>query len=60
MIQQTSFMQHHTHAEKEYIIEEEVISEGEWQRWQALYAIRRRETFSRILEAQGKYLAPLS
>lgn len=52
-------MQHHTYAGKDHIIEEGVISEVAWQKWQVFYDVRRRETFLRILEDQGKHLVPL-
>ncbi|GEM_PF-6286196 len=54
----TSLLQLSTDAGKEYIIEEGVISEVAWQEWQAFHDVRRRETFLRILEAQGKHLVP--
>jgi hypothetical protein len=38
---------------------DEIIAKETWQRWQAAYAVKRRETFISILEARGKRLATL-
>ena len=51
--QQTTIMQDRVHAGNEHIIKESVFSEVAWQRWQALYAARRKQTFLRILDALG-------
>jgi hypothetical protein len=52
-------MQHHTQVGKEYIIEENVVGEDEWQRWQSFYDVRRRDMFLRILEIQRNHLTTL-
>jgi hypothetical protein len=39
---------------KEYVLEDGNVRDDEWQRWQASYAVRRRDTFLRILEARWK------
>jgi hypothetical protein len=46
--------------DKNYILEENNIVEADWQLWQSLYAVRRRETFQRILDAIRKRLSILS
>lgn len=33
---------------------ENIISEGEWKRWQAIYAVLRNETFQRLLDVRKK------
>jgi hypothetical protein len=59
MIQRTESIQHRRHNEKEFLIDEGIMSEVAWQRWQARYAVRRRKTFIHILEAQREHLALL-
>jgi hypothetical protein len=39
---------------KVFAIEQDNTSEGEWQRWQALYVVIRRKIFKEILEIGEK------
>ncbi len=56
MIQQTSCKERHTHAGTEYVSENDVFSETDWQQWQTSYGARRRKTFTDIVEALKKHL----
>jgi len=55
MTKQTNYKQRNTIRQyKESVIEQGIMSEVEWQRWQASYVVIRRKIFLEILETEEK------